>query len=106
MGEANHPIQAAVLKRIDDPDRAVHQQLAASLGALPGGPRETAAVALLERYADDPVVMDAALSGLRGSETAVLERLMQGKGAQTLQREAAIAMVRRLPGRQAVGTVQ
>jgi glucose/arabinose dehydrogenase len=106
MGEANHPIQAAVLKRIDDPDRAVHQQLAASLGALPGGPRETAAVALLERYADDPVVMDAALSGLRGSETAVLERLMQGKGAQTLQREAAIAMVRRLLGRPAVGTVQ
>ena len=96
MGEANHPIQAAVLKRMDDTDRAVHQQLAASLGALPSGPREAAAVALLERYANDPVVMDAALSGLRGSETAVLERLMQGKGAQPPQREAAIGMARRL----------
>ena len=78
-GRANHPILAAVLKRMDDPDRAVHQQLAASLGALPGGPREAAAVALLERYADDPVVMDAALSGLRGSEADVLERLMREK---------------------------
>ena len=41
LGEANHPIQAAVLKRLDDPDWAVRQQLAASLGALPPGPRET-----------------------------------------------------------------
>jgi len=98
MGEANHPILAAVLKRMDDTNWAVHQQLAASLGALPSGPRETAAVALLERYADDPVVMDAALSGLRGSEAAVLERLMAGKRANMPQREAAIAMAGRLPG--------
>ena len=76
---------------MDDSDRGVHQQLAASLGALPSGPRETAAVALLERYADNPIVMDATLSGLRGSEGAVLERLMQGKSAQAPQRNAAIA---------------
>ena len=97
MGDANHPIQAAVLKRMDDSDRAVHQQLAASLGALPSGPREAAAVALLERYADDPVVMDAALSGLRGSEAVVLERLIREKDARTPQRKAALAMARRLP---------
>ena len=54
LGEANHPIQAAVLKRLDDPDWAVRQQLAASLGALPAGARETAAVALLERYGRRP----------------------------------------------------
>jgi glucose/arabinose dehydrogenase len=93
MGDARHPIQAAVLNRIDDPDWAVHQQLAASLGVLPSGPRETAAVALLERYADDPVVMDAALSGLRGSEAAVLERLMAGKAAHARQRQAAKRML-------------
>jgi hypothetical protein len=80
LGEANHPIQAAVLKRMDDNDWAVHQQLAASLGALPIGAREAAAVTLLERYANDPVVMDAALSGLRGSEAVVLERLLRQKG--------------------------
>ena len=71
-----HPIQAAVLKRLDDPDWAVRQQLAASLGVLPPGARERAAVDVLERYGDDPVVMDAALSGLRGREAVVLERLL------------------------------
>jgi glucose/arabinose dehydrogenase len=71
-----HPIQAAVLKRLDDPDWAVRQQLAASIGALPAGARESAAVEILERYGNDPVVMDATMSGLRGSEAAVLERLL------------------------------
>jgi hypothetical protein len=79
LGEANHPIQAAVLKRIDDPDWAIHQQLAASIGALPEGARDDAAVRLLERYGSDPVVMDAALSGLRGRESIVLDRLLDGK---------------------------
>jgi hypothetical protein len=78
LGESG-PMRAAVLKRMDDADWAVHQQLAASLGAFPPGARETAAVALLERYASDPVVMDAALSGLRGSEAIVLDHLMEGK---------------------------
>jgi hypothetical protein len=75
LGAASHPIQAAVLKRLDDADWAVRRQLGASIGALPPGRRETAAVSLLERYGDDPVTMDATLSGLRGSEAAVLERL-------------------------------
>ena len=79
LGEASHPIQAAVLKRLDDADWAVRRQLAASLGALPPGARETAAVSLLERYGDDPIAMDAALSGLRGSEAAVLAKLTLGK---------------------------
>jgi hypothetical protein len=68
------------LKRLDDPDWNVRQQLAASLGALPPGPREDAVVALLERYADDPIVLDAALSGVRGSEAAVLDRLVRRTG--------------------------
>jgi hypothetical protein len=79
LGENAHPIQAEVLKRLDDPDWAVHQQLAASLGALPGGARASAAVEVLERYGNDPIVMDATLSGLRGSESAVLERLLSAK---------------------------
>jgi len=76
LPEAGHPIQASVLKRLDDSDWQVRQQLAASLGVLPQDAREAALVSLLERYADDPVVMDAALSSLRGREAAVLERLM------------------------------
>jgi hypothetical protein len=79
LGEANHPVQAAVLKRLEDTDWAVRRQLAASLGALPPGARETAAVSLLERYGDDPITMDAALSSLRGGEAAVLGKLTQEK---------------------------
>ena len=45
LADAGHPLQAAVLKLIDDPDWAVHQQLAASIGMLPPGARERAAVA-------------------------------------------------------------
>jgi hypothetical protein len=68
-----------VLKRLDDADWQVRQQLAASLGTLPQDAREAALVSLLERYAADPVVMDAALSSLRGREAGVLERLMNGR---------------------------
>ena len=92
LGDASHPIQAAVKKRIDDPDWAVRQQLAASLGALPPGPRAADAVAVLERYGSDAIVMDAALSGLRGSEPAVLDALLQSP-SQTPQKDAAISMV-------------
>jgi mono/diheme cytochrome c family protein/glucose/arabinose dehydrogenase len=72
----NHPLQAAVLTRLDDPDAAVRHQLAASLGALPASRRATVAVSMLERHSDDPVVVDAVLSGLRGIEGEVLQGLL------------------------------
>ncbi|MEP6918878.1 MAG: hypothetical protein ABJC89_24775, partial [Acidobacteriota bacterium] len=92
MGEAGHPIQRALLLRLNDTDWAVTQQLAASLGALPAGPRETAIASLLLRRADDPIVMDAALSGLRGNETAMLAAVMQPP-TQLPRTETAIAML-------------
>jgi mono/diheme cytochrome c family protein len=85
-------VQAAVMNRLDDPDWSVRQQLAASLGALPAGPRETALTSLLERHAADPVVVDAALSGLRGGEAAVLRNLLQNTAAGA-SRDAAITML-------------
>ncbi len=93
LGMASHPIQAAVLKRLDDQDWSVRQQLAASLGALPAGARESAIVTMLERHADDPITLDAALSGLRGTEGAALEKLLQASADQTPQRDAAITML-------------
>ena len=93
LGTVNHPIQAAVLARLDDPDWSVKAQLAASIGALPSGPRETAVASLLGKYAEDAVVMDAALSGIRGSEPAVLEKLIALEGAATRPREVAVGMV-------------
>ena len=93
LGLANHPIQAAVLKRQDDTDWSVRQQLAASLGTLPAGARESAIVTLLDRHGDEPIVVDAALSGLRGNEGAALEKLLQAEGPQTPQRDAAVTML-------------
>ena len=87
LGQASHPIQAAVLKRLDDADWAVREQLAASLGALPPGPRETAIASMLERHADDPIVVDAALSGVRGQpKTAVLEKTAAVRGRRRRSR--------------------
>jgi mono/diheme cytochrome c family protein/glucose/arabinose dehydrogenase len=113
LAKADHPMQAVVLKRLDGADWAERKQLAASLGALPPGVRETAIASLIERYGDDPMALDAALSGVRGTEAAVLDRIMQGglkpdtteatqvqlkldttdPNVQTPQREAAITMI-------------
>ena len=92
LGQANHPLQGAVLKRLDDNDWAVRRQLAATLGELPAQSKESAIATILERYGDDPIAVDAALSGLNGSELVVLDRLLQGT-SETPQRTAAITML-------------
>ena len=92
LREANAPMQAAVVALASDPDWVVRDQLAASLGELPQGPKESALAAFLERNASDPVAMDAALSGLKGSEAIVLEALMRAT-EETPQRTAAITML-------------
>jgi len=90
VGQADHPIQAAVLKRAQDPDWAVRRQLAATLGAFAqGSPGETALVTMLERFGDDPLTVDAALSGLAGREGQILQRVLQSQ-AQTPQLTAVI----------------
>jgi mono/diheme cytochrome c family protein len=88
----NHPIAGAVMKRINDTDWAVRRQLAATLGELPAGSKEAAIASMLERHGDDPIAVDAALSGARRVELAVLERLLQGTD-ETPQRSAAITML-------------
>jgi mono/diheme cytochrome c family protein len=90
--DGNPEVQAAVVKKIDDQNWAVREQLAATLGALPPGLRDTAIAMLLERHADDAIVMDAAASGLRGRETAVIERLMHAE-AQTPMLENAMTVL-------------
>jgi mono/diheme cytochrome c family protein/glucose/arabinose dehydrogenase len=91
LAETSHPIHAAVLKRVDDPDRMVHRQLAASLGAMaPGDRRHAAFVALLSRHGDDAVTVDATLSGLRGSELAVLERMLSLRTTESAARTSGV----------------
>ncbi|MFL6279862.1 MAG: PVC-type heme-binding CxxCH protein [Vicinamibacterales bacterium] len=93
LSQPNHPIQAAVLKRTGDSDWAVRRQLAATLGAFPANSEgEKALIALLERYGDDPVTVDAALTGLAGREPAVMRRLLETP-AETPQRTAVITVL-------------
>jgi mono/diheme cytochrome c family protein/glucose/arabinose dehydrogenase len=93
LGEPGHPIQALVLKKISDEDWAVRRQLAASLGALPPGTREEAVASLLGKGGGDPVLLDAALSGIRGLEPVVMERLAGARAADTSGRDAALSML-------------
>ena len=76
LGEANTAVLAAMNKHLDESDWVVRQQLAASIGVLPPAARETAAATLLQRHGSDPVTVDAVLSGIRGLEPAVLEKLV------------------------------
>ena len=91
LSEPGHPLQAGVIKREHDPDWAVRRQLAASLGELPAGLREATLAHLLERHGNDPVIVDAALSGVRGSEPVLLAVLLKAS-ADTPPVSAAIAM--------------
>ena len=93
LAEPNHPLQPAVLARLHDAAGTVRRQLAASLGSLPSREREAAVVSLLEAHAEDPVALDAALSGLRGAEASVLARMMRAGGRQTPQRDISITML-------------
>jgi mono/diheme cytochrome c family protein len=93
LGDAKLQIQAAVLKKLDDQDWAVRRQLAATLGSLPDTSAKASALAtLLERNGDDPITVDAALSGLSGSEHTVLERLLASE-TPSPQRTAAVATI-------------
>ena len=93
LGTAGHAVQKAVLARLDDQDWAVRQQLAASLGALPPEARTPAVASLLERHGQDPFAVDAALSGIRGLEVDVLERLLQSRAATAARIDGAITML-------------
>jgi mono/diheme cytochrome c family protein/glucose/arabinose dehydrogenase len=74
IAQPDHPLQEAVLARLDDADRAVRRQLAATLGMLPVAKRSAALAALLAEHGDDPVTVDAAMSGLAAGERAALAK--------------------------------
>jgi mono/diheme cytochrome c family protein len=90
LPQPNHPIQTAVLKRTADTDWAVRRQLAATLGVFPpNSAGETTLITMLERSGDDPILVDAALTGLAGRESAVLQRLLETP-AETPQKTAVM----------------
>jgi mono/diheme cytochrome c family protein len=76
LKEPNHPLQAAVLRKMDDPNWMVRRQLAASIGEMPENARLGPAQMLLEKYGDDPITVDAVISGLPAQEPALLDKLL------------------------------
>jgi mono/diheme cytochrome c family protein len=92
LSQPDAGMESAVLALMSDPNPAVWRQLSASLGALPAPRRDTALTAMLERHADDPIAMDAAISGLAGHETTALDLLLQ-RSDDTPQRRAAVTMI-------------
>jgi mono/diheme cytochrome c family protein/glucose/arabinose dehydrogenase len=74
---SDHPLLGPVLASIDDPSWTVRRQLAATIGELPAPVRLQRAFDVITRYAADPIVVDATISGLRGMEEQMLDRLLQ-----------------------------
>jgi len=95
LGDQSSPVVAAVLKRAADTDAVVRRQLAATLGELKAGPQKEDAIAtLLIQHGDDPITVDAALSGIQGGEPVVLDRVLQAAGqVQSAPLDGAIPML-------------
>jgi mono/diheme cytochrome c family protein len=81
LAKGDGAIQSAVLKLADDSNVQVRRQLAASLGALPRDARVAQIVALMRKYHDDSMVVDAGISGLKGQEAEALDRIVADANA-------------------------
>jgi mono/diheme cytochrome c family protein/glucose/arabinose dehydrogenase len=85
-------LKSAVLGLMSDTDWNVRRQLAATLGDLPSADRVPAVATMLSEHGDDPVTVDAALSGIHDDEVAVLDRLLAST-TQGESVESSIAML-------------
>jgi mono/diheme cytochrome c family protein len=72
-------LRAAVVVLVDDKNWNVRRQVAASLGEMPAADRLAPAIAMLTRDGADPMIVDATISGLSGSEAEVLTKMMQAR---------------------------
>jgi mono/diheme cytochrome c family protein len=80
LGEAGNPLQAAVLKKMDDPSWTVRRQLAASIGEMPKEARLDQIVTILRKYGNDDVTVDAAVSSIPGQEADAISMLIANPG--------------------------
>jgi mono/diheme cytochrome c family protein/glucose/arabinose dehydrogenase len=78
---SDQSLKSAVVALADDKNWNVRRQVAASLGEMPSPDRLAAATAILARDGADPIIVDAAVSSLNGSEVDVLTRVMQARTA-------------------------
>ncbi len=91
LAEPGPLLAPAVLKLTHDVSWTVRRQLAASIGELAAVTRVERAAAMLDRYGDDPILVDAVLSGLSGHEADVLDRIV--RGASGPERLDAVTML-------------
>ena len=82
LGESGHALAAKVKAMADDANWKVRYQLAASLGELPKDQRLDPVAGVLEKYGSDPILVDAAISGLAGLELDMLGRVLPWKDAK------------------------
>ena len=107
LNEPNSPLASAILKLASDPSWTVRRQLAATVGELPQTTRLEPAAMLLSKYGSDPILVDVAISGLRGSEGEVLNRVLQpnadaGEADAVSMLAAAVAKSGDVPGIQQI----
>lgn len=99
LAKGDTTMLAAVWKLRDDANWQVRRQLAASLGELPQAQRLAPIVAMLKKYGDDHITVDAAISGLKGQEAEALAALLsQSASADSVQMLAGAAAKSRKDG--------
>ena len=87
-----------------DPSWTVRRQLAATIGELPPAARKAPAIALLTQYGSDPILVDAAISSLKGMEGEVLQEVEAKTTAATA--DAVSMLARRVAKSGDVAAVQ
>jgi mono/diheme cytochrome c family protein len=80
LSDRDPTLRQAVLKRTDDGSAVVRRQVALTLGELPDEQKVPELARLLARHGSDPIVVDAAISGLHGQELSVLRLGLQHEG--------------------------
>jgi mono/diheme cytochrome c family protein/glucose/arabinose dehydrogenase len=89
--DRDQALRAAVIALIDDKNWNVRRQVAGSIGEMPAADRLDPATTMLTRDGADPIIVDAAVSSLKGSESDVLTRVMQAR--TTAAPTEAVAML-------------
>lgn len=80
LQDGSSDLLEALAAHVDDASPAVRLHLAAALGEAEYEAAAPLQLALLERHAEQPYLVEAVLSGLHGREFAFLERAMQDDG--------------------------
>lgn len=95
LAKGNSSVYTAVEKLMDDKSPTVRRQLAASLGELPPSKRKDALTEVLFQHGEDPIVIDAVVSGLYGQEISFLDYLLNktGRIGQMPGRKEAVQML-------------